>query len=522
MITEMGDAPLDRRQFVVRAAGGVAALTLAACGGGSSSTTSTLTRTVRRKAAPAKKPATLSRLAEQVRGRVVTPSSAGYHRAAGIYNEIYDGSKPVAIVQAASEADVQAAVKWATDREVSVAPRAGGHSYGGYSTGNGVLVIDVAALDSISVNRGAGVAEIGAGSQLVNVYAKLAHHGATTPAGSCPSVGIGGHAQVGGTGLAARKLGLACDNIEALRVVTADGRIIDASKRSNPDLYWASRGGGAGNFGVVTSFRQRIHRVSSAAWFNVSWPWSSAADALGAWQRFAPHAPDELMSIFHLSTGASTPSVSANGQYFGSADKLKRLLKPLVVSGASVTTGTLPYMALMLRWAGCADTALSKCHTVGTSPGGTLPRSLFLAKSSYVTKPMPAAGRKAAVAAIERRQSRSSQGSAALLFDSYGGVVNRVPARATAFVHRDTLCCIQYLAYFNDSSQEGSTRRWIDSAWHALQPYVSKQAYQGYIDPDLTGWESAYYGANYSRLQGVKKKYDPDFVFRNRQAIRPA
>ena len=518
----MGDAPLDRRQFVVRATGGVAALTLAACGG-SESTTSTLTRTVRRKgkAAAAKKPATLSDLSGQVRGRVITPKSGGYHRAAEIYNEIYDGSKPVAIVEAKTEADVQAAVKWAGDADVSIVPRAGGHSYAGYSTGNGVLVVDVAGLNSISVDRGAGVADIGAGSQLVNVYAKLAKHGATTPAGSCPSVGIGGHAQVGGTGLAARKLGLACDNIEGLRIVTADGRALEVNKHSNPDLYWASRGGGAGNFGVVTAFRQRIHRVSSAAWFNVNWPWSSASDALDAWQRFAPHAPAELMSIFHLSTGASSPSVSANGQFFGSADKLKRLIAPLShVAGATVTTGTEPYMALMLRWAGCSE--LAKCHTVGTSPGGTMPRAKFLAKSNYVTKPMPAAGRRAAVAAIEKRQGQSSHGSAALLFDSYGGVVNRVPASATAFVHRDTLCCIQYLAYFTANSAETRTRRWLQETWRSLQPHVSKQAYQGYIDPDLANWEAAYYGSNYRRLQSVKKTYDPDFRFRNRQAIRPA
>jgi FAD/FMN-containing dehydrogenase len=139
-----------------------------------------------------------------------------------------------------------------------------------------------------------------------------------------------------------------------------------------------------------------------------------------------------------------------------------------------------------------------------------------------VTEPMPAAGRRAAVAAIERRQSQSSQGSAALLFDAYGGVVNRVRPDATAFVHRNALCCIQYLAYFNSPSQEGATRRWIDSAWRSLQPHVSRQAYQGYIDPDLANWESAYYGANYSRLQSVKKRYDPDFLFRNRQAIKPA
>lgn len=521
IMPEMGDAPLDRRQFVVRAAGGVAALTLAACGGGSS-TTSTTTRALRRKVAPTKR-ATLADLKQDIRGRVVTPRSSGYHRAAEVYNEVYDGSRPVAIVEARDEADVQAAVKWAGQADVPVVSRSGGHSYAGYSTGDGVLVVDLAAMDSISVHKGAGVAEIGAGSQLINVYSKLAKNNVTTPAGSCPSVGIGGHAQVGGMGLAARKLGLACDNIEGLRIVTADGKALEADKHSNPDLYWASRGGGAGNFGVVTSFRQRIHRVSSAAWFEITWPWSNAADALHTWQRTAPRMPDGLTTIFHLTTGGSSPSVSVAGQFFGTVDAMKRILRPqLTIPGAQLSSGTQAYLPLMLRWAGCSEQSFRSCHTKGASPGGTMPRARFLAKSSYVTAVMSQAGCKAAVAAIDKRQHESAGGSAALLFDCYGGAINRVPADATAFVHRNPICCIQYLTYFSPESEEAKARRWIQGAWRSLQPYVSKQAYQGYIDPTLANWESAYYGANYPRLQRVKKKYDPDFRFRNKQAIRPA
>jgi FAD/FMN-containing dehydrogenase len=513
----VGDAPLDRRQFVIRAAAGAMAVALAGCGGSSPTAT-----TVRRKVTPPRR-ASIADLSDEVRGRVVTPSSANYRKLAQVYNERFDGARPLAIVAARDEADVQAAVRWAGRREVSVVPRAGGHSYGGYSTGDGVLVVDLTDLDSISVDRGAGVARIGAGAQLIDVYSTLDRSGATTPAGSCPSVGIGGHAQVGGIGLAGRKFGLASDNIEGLRIVTADGAVRVADRSSDPDLYWACRGGGGGNFGIVTSFSSRVHPVSSAAYFNVSWPWSAAADALDAWQRFAPHAPDELTSIFHLVTGTESPAVSANGQWFGSASRLEGLLAPLTdVTGASVTTGTLPYLQLMLRWAGCSEAGLDACHTVGTSRGGTLPRARFLAKSNYVADPISAAGRKAAVAAIERHQAQSSGGSAALLFDSYGGAINRVPADATAFVHRDALCAIQYLAYFAHQADQPAARRWIDSAWSALRPHVSPMAYLGYIDPDLRDWETAYYGSNYPRLREVKAEYDPDFRFRFAQAIRPA
>jgi FAD/FMN-containing dehydrogenase len=135
---------------------------------------------------------------------------------------------------------------------------------------------------------------------------------------------------------------------------------------------------------------------------------------------------------------------------------------------------------------------------------------------------MSVAGRRAAVAAIERRQRESSAGSGALLFDSYGGAINRVAPHATAFIHRNAICAIQYLAYFPDQGAQHEALQWIDSAWRKLKPHVSPTAYQGYIDPSLRNWQAAYYGSSYPRLQAVKKRYDPDFRFKFAQAITPA
>ena len=326
----------------------------------------------------------------EVRGRVITARSHGYTRASEVYNERYDGAHPLAIVEASDDDDVRAAVRWAGRRDVTVVPRSGGHSYAGYSTGDGVLVIDVSRLDSVSVDKSAGEATIGAGAQLINVYSALDRAGATIPAGSCPSVGIGGHAPAGGMGLAGRQFGLACDNIEGLSIVTADGRLLNADSGTEPGLYWANRGGGGGNFGVTTRYRMKIHPVSSVSYFSLNWPWSSAGDAIEAWQHFAPSAPAALTSLFSLATGSSTPAVSSDGQYFGSEAKLRKLLAPLVaVGGANLTTGTMSYMKMMLYWAGCADSGLAACHTEGTWPGGTMQRSSFIAKSDYAAKPFP-------------------------------------------------------------------------------------------------------------------------------------
>ncbi len=516
----MAEARLSRRGFVVKGAAAGAALYLAACGKSTTSTTPTQVQKTRiRKSSGGT--ATIGDLRDAVRGRVVTHGSHGYDAAARVYNLRYEGAKPLAVVQPRDTADVSAAVKWADRRDVRVLAKSGGHSYAGYSTGNDVLVIDLSSLASIQVHRHDGTAEIEAGAPLIDVYSKLAAQGLTVPAGSCPSVGTGGHLLGGGFGLAGRKLGLASDNVRSLTVVTADGSRRVADAHHEEDLFWACRGGGGGNFGVATKFAVDVHPVKHAAHFSVSFPWSEASAAFDAWQRLIPEATPDVTSVFHLSTGSSSPTAGASGQYFGPESKLAKLLAPLnAVPGASLSTGTLGYEQLMLFWAGCVSRTKAECHTVGTAPGAALPRERFLAKSDYVSKRLDANGRRAMIAAIEARQAQGS-GSAALLMDSYGGRINDVPADHTAFVHRDELFCIQYLTYFPESGTH-TAERWAEKAWRSMRGHVSGAAYQNYIDPRLGGWEQAYYGANYSRLREAKKRYDPDFRFRFAQAIRPA
>ena len=456
-----------------------------------------------------------------VRGPVLFPKTPGYGRERLVYNTRFDGVRPQAVVQPLDTRDVQALVRWANRFGVRIVPRSGGHSYAGYSTTPTGVVADLSRMRGIRL--AGGRATVGAGAQLIDVYSKLAAHGLLIPAGSCPSVGIGGLALGGGHGLSGRRFGLTTDNLRAAVIVTADGRARHVDADSNEDLYWACRGGGGGNFGIVTSMTFKAHRAAGGSWFFIRFPWSQASEALAAWQRFAPHAPPALTSIFTLGTtgGSGPPSVTALGQYFGSQAKLRSLIRPLSrVAGASVSSGSSTMMSLVLRWAGCLSEGYRACHTRGTSPGGQLPRAAFYAKSDYFDEPLPARGRQVMIDWIERRQRTPSEGSGALILDAYGGAYNRPAPDATAFVHRDMLFSLQYGAYFGGSG--AASNAWINGVWRALRPYASGQAYQNYIDPQLATWKRAYYGSNLGRLREIKKQVDPDFLFRFRQAIPPA
>ena len=492
---------IDRRTFLVAACAPAAAFALGF--------PPDAVRSSRRRPLTSPVPRTLK---QAIRGRVFEPGSPGFAQAAHVYNERFDSVLPSAVARPVNAADVQSAIRWTVARGVPVRARSGGHSYAGYSTLKGGVVLDLRNLNQISVNRANGTATIGAGSQLIDVYSALAAHGATIPAGSCPSVGVGGHALGGGMGLAGRHFGLACDSIVGAQIVTADGHLRTVNAHTNPDLLWALRGGGGGNFGVVTALTFRLHPMpASAAYFFVNWPWSSAADAIEAWVSWAPHATSLATSILHVNGGAGGTSVDVTGQYFGPSSALGSVLAPLRgVAGASITTGQQSYLGLMLRWAGCLSTPIAKCHTVGASPGGTLPRASFNAKSDYVAKPFSSAASATVVAAAERRASQP--GSGAILFDSYGGAINAVRPSATAFVHRNQLCCIQYLTYNGGGP-------WLTQTHASMRPYVSGTAYQNYIDPALASWQLAYYGTNYPRLESIRRQIDPHHYFNFPQAI---
>ncbi|MFL5929156.1 MAG: FAD-binding oxidoreductase [Gaiellaceae bacterium] len=442
-------------------------------------------------------------LRNTLRGTVITPADPLYATQRLGFNGLYDGIHPLAIAQPVDAADVAAVVQWARKSGVHVVPRSGGHSYGGYSSTAGV-VVDLSELAAVHV--AAGQAVVGAGARLGDIYDTLGGHGVAIPAGTCPSVGIGGHALGGGFGLASRAWGLASDNLRAVQIVTADGKVLSADAGHHSDLFWACRGGGGGNFGIVTRLVFRTHRVSEGSYFIATWPWAQVEGVLRSYLQWAPAAPAALGSVCRLSTGPAGPTVQVFGQFLGTEARLRAALATLGPPAQKLVVGSSSWLDLVRRWAGCLGHTLPSC----SAPG----HQVFVGASDYV-----AAVPSAAVAA-RFRNVVESRGAApgALLIDAYGGAVNGVAPTATAFSHRNMRASIQYFA----TGDAASARAWVNASRARLAPATSGAAYVNYIDPALRNWQHAYYGPNLARLQRVKRRYDPHNLFHFAQSVRPA
>ena len=237
-------------------------------------------------------------------------SDAAYATARRLYNTRYDTLKPSAIAYVKHPADIAECLAFARRYDTPVAIRSGGHSYAGWSSGNGKLIVDVSALSKVGAPSG-GITRIGAGAKLIDVYEGLGAHGVTIPGGSCPTVGISGLTLGGGHGVVSRAYGLTCDSLVGATLVTADGKTVDCDKSRHPDLFWALRGAGNGNFGVVTELRFRTHPAPRAVMAYMTWPWAKAAKVVASWQKWGPVQADEIWSACHLDARpGNTPSVS--------------------------------------------------------------------------------------------------------------------------------------------------------------------------------------------------------------------
>lgn len=506
---------MDRRRFLELSGGATAAL-LAGCGGGGSGSSGG-------GVTPTPTGPDWAGLKGGLNGQLVRPGDSDYDSVRLLANMHFDAIKPVAIIKCASVADVQNGLAFVQKNGFLVTPRCGGHSWGGTSTINGV-VLNVTPMNAIQVNND-GTAVVGAGARVAEVYDTLISQGVCIPSASCLTVGISGVTMGGGIGILDRKFGLTCDNLLSADVVTADGRLLTCDDTHEPDLFWAIRGGGGGNFGVATSFTFRTHPIqditeAGAIFLNADFP-----AVFKAWQQWPQSLPDNIWGqIIMYSQGGG---FSVRAFCLGTASEMQPYWDAFVAStGATPYPGdaTTPAPYVTQRsyrdtvWAMCGGLSLNECSTQDYSPTGKVARYDEMLSSDFFNSLIPDAGISELVQIMD--DARTAGTPISYIFDHMGGALGRVAPDATAFVHRNALFSLEYATWLADGTIYDPT---LPNQLRArMKTWSSGGAYVNYMDPLLENWQTAYYGANYAKLQQVKAAYDPKRVFNMAQGVVPA
>jgi FAD/FMN-containing dehydrogenase len=409
-------------------------------------------------------------------------------------------------VVAGSAAAVSTTILWATSNGLNFAIRSGGHSFEGFSQSPD-LVIDVRGMKAIKLSSDKKSVSVGSGAQLGSVYDALASSHLAIPAGSCFPVGVAGHSLGGGFGLLGRPFGLACDSILSMEVVDATGKILTASAQENPDLFWALRGGGNGNFGVVTNFNFRTSSVNMIAKFSITWtdrPVAQAVKVVQAWQEWLENMPSAITGTLHLTKApGGLITVHMAGLSVQSETSLIAELKRLqtLAGPASVKTKPMTFHA---------------AATIFNDKEANPDSILMKAKSDYVTDAMTGQGITTLLEGLVK-----APGKIAVLCDTYGGAINKIASDATAFVHREnTRYVMQYYMQWDSASATNGNIAMMRTLYNSMRPFVSGGCYVNYCDLDLgDGYAKAYWGDNLPRLMKIKAEVDPKNIFKHAQSV---
>ena len=401
---------------------------------------------------------------------------------------------------------VRAMVDWCRTHAVPFAVRSGGHCYEGLSQSASV-VIDTRLINRVSVDAGHGTVTAGAGAPLGAIYRSISQVAVPSgkgrqfalPAGSCPTVGVAGHVLGGGYGFLARPLGLACDSLEALQVVDANGTLVEATAHNNADLFWACRGGGGGSFGIATQFRFRLHPLGRLAVFGMSFRAAPAhaVKIMRDWQAFAPQAPKSITALLRISRRSDGDlDLRCFGQSTGSIAQLRRELK---VMGSSPQIISRSVFEAINHFAGPDGWQYESAQMKG--------------KSDYVATPLDDAALMALMTGVQRSRTPIT-----VICDPYGGAIVDTAPDATAFAHRAARYCLQYVCAWSDSRAAEHLDD-IRALHAAMRPHMSGGAYVNYCDIDVADFPHAYWGQNLARLRQIKSAVDPDNVFRHAQSV---
>ena len=476
-------------------------------------------------------------------GRVVHRGGAGWERARRNFNARIapQSVEPKTIVFVQNADDVRRALEYVRANRLPFRVRCGGHSYEAYSLVQDGLGIDVSDINHIIYDAATGHVTVGAGARCLDVAERLAAAARVLPLPTFASVGVAGATLGGGAGVASRKFGLTADNLISAKVVMADGRLLTASDTENSDLFWALKGGGGGNFGVVTEFTFKTHRARNVAVFLASWDWAKFEELVDTWQRWAPQVEDNMTAILDLRAdgklvmfGQYTPD-SNEGLYglqaklellFGQVPLLKYMSGTLRRATAGLTQffAQVPPSRIEMRLVPLAIANRVFAQINPRDPDWRRQlrgEQIFKSTSSFAFALLPQEAIRKLRSALESSPKRAGeknydQDMARLL--PGGGLPARQPSDSSAVDARQAKIGLQYDAYWDDPEDNAVNTAWVEGMRQDLGPYT-RGAYINYHDSLIPDPLISYYGTKLRQLVAVKAKYDPDSIFQYPQSI---
>jgi FAD/FMN-containing dehydrogenase len=434
-------------------------------------------------------------------GELVCPGEPGYEAARVVWNGMID-RRPAVIAYCANRQDVVEAIHFSRTTGILTAVRGGGHNIAGASLCEGGLVIDLSRMNNVTVDPVNRTARAEGGALLADLDAATQVHGLATTTGVNSDTGLIGLTLGGGIGRLGRKHGLSCDNMLSAEIVTASGRVLNASEHENADLFWGLRGGG-GNFGIVTAITYQLHPVGPTVLAgSLVYEWKHVRDALRLYAEFSAAAPDAVCTDAALITMPDgTHGFAISAFYAGSIEEGERALRPLRKALTPIADRIGPISYVELQKAG--DASFPRGHR-------------FYWKAQFVRHVTDAAVN----ALIERFSSVPSPRSF-FVFQQVGGAISRLPAAATAYPNRDAAYDSFPVSIWSDPAADEANIAWAREMYAALQPFGMGGVYANNLGDEGQDRVKEAYGQNYDRLLMLKRKYDPNNLFRLNQNVRP-
>ncbi len=438
-------------------------------------------------------------------GHIFIPANPNYNEARQGYNRAIQ-QYPLVIDYCSNKRDVANAVNWSRKFNVPLRIRSGGHNYEGYSNGNCTLVIDVSRMNRISLDAYANLLTVEGGVTNRQVYEFVSSRGYPFPGGTCPTVGVSGYVTGGGWGLSCRYLGLGCDSLEEIELVNFKGHFVKANRHYNEDLFWACRGAGGGNFGIIVSMKFRLPpKVEKVTLIEIDYLHEAPEEQetfLKTWQKWLAGADSRITLISRIYNSVDDGlAMLARGIFYGKPNEAKQLLKPFLTFAK--VDYSFEYM-----------TFLEAVTIIGSNYP---PFEKFQSASRFVMKDF-SEGDISKLVGLIRKRPRGSV-FAGLSMYTLGGRVREIGLDKTAFFYRNANYIIWLETTWEEDKFAEANKSWVRRQFPTLES-VTTGSYVNFPYNHLPNYLKEYYGSHVDFLKEIKKKYDPLNVFTFPQGIR--